>query len=124
MKAVLQNFDLIAEVRAHHDERSMARLGRRLMKLGEEYGESLQAYLALTGPSNYKKITPADLREELIDVCLVAMDALLHRVPGEERLTDVELNEVLIAEFKRKIKKWKKVTALVAPKKKVKSARA
>lgn len=114
MQAVLKKFDLIAAVRVQRDERGMEQLGRRLMKLGEEYGESLQAYLALTG-ANYKKITPADLREELIDVCLVALDALLHRVPGEEHLSEAELNDVLVKEFERKIKKWKKVTAPPRP---------
>ena len=47
---------------------------RRLFKLGEELGEVSEAYLAITGEHNYKGLTAADLREETVDVLLIAVD--------------------------------------------------
>lgn len=89
--------------------RCMEQLHRRILKLGEEFGEVTEAYLAITSPGNYKNITPADLREELVDVVIVALDVMLHRVPGEENLSDDELGEALEAVFAKKLAKWRRV---------------
>lgn len=101
--------DILGVIRAVDSQREFRNIWRRLMKLGEEYGEALQAYLAITSDNNYKKLTPEDLREELIDVVIVALDLLCHRLPGEEHLTDEQLNDRIRAVFERKIEKWKRL---------------
>lgn len=103
-------FDILDAIREVGAGRSMENIHRRLMKLGEEYGEVLQAYLALTG-NNYKGMTADDLREELVDIVLVSLDLLLHRVPGEENLSEDELGMRIEAVFRTKIEKWQRIRA-------------
>ena len=56
---------------------------RRLVKLSEEVGEVCQAFYATTSKKNSKKKTWDNVREELIDVILIALDLLLTEMPDE-----------------------------------------
>lgn len=58
--------------------REVSNLRRRALKLGEELGEVAQAYLAITSKNNYKLLTFLDLREESVDVFVVAADLMFH----------------------------------------------
>ena len=70
------------------------------LKLAEETGEVSQAllsYLQASG-SVYKNMTDEDVKEECVDVMIVAL-SLFYKLNGE----DEELQEV----FDRKVRKWK-----------------
>jgi hypothetical protein len=53
-------------------------LSMRLMKIGEEYGEAVAAYIGITGQNPRKGVThsPDDLAGELCDVVITALIAL------------------------------------------------
>lgn len=92
-------------------KRTMDTFGRRLLKLGEEYGEACQAYLSISSEKNGKNKTWDDVREELVDVMVVDLDLLCHQMPDETELDFdkrmVTINEIL----DRKLKKWAKKQA-------------
>ncbi|MFA5490960.1 MAG: MazG-like family protein [Candidimonas sp.] len=54
--------------------RNIDNVDRRIIKLFEEYGEIVEAYLGVTSTQNYKNKKDDDLREEIIDLYIVAMD--------------------------------------------------
>lgn len=87
-------------------ERSFRTLIRRMGKLGEEYGELWEAYLNVTSSQNGKNKTWEDVREELIDVTIVAIDTLATRLPIDEGKTDEEINDEIMAVLKEKLEKW------------------
>lgn len=98
--------DLIGLLQEANQDRDFVLLPRRLLKAGEELGEANQAYLRSTGTGLRRKTT-ADLREEIIDLNVVALDLLLHRLPGEEELSEEAFAEMLLAIFKTKLAKWR-----------------
>ena len=59
----------------------------RLMKLGEEVGETMQAYIGVHGQNPRKGVThtPADVADELCDVIVTAMIALHRFTPDPEQ---------------------------------------
>lgn len=68
-------FERIAlAVREANPTRNASNLDRRALKLIEEFGEAAQAYLNVTSPSNGKSKTWDDVREEIADVLIVALD--------------------------------------------------
>ena len=77
-------FDHIATlVRDANLERDAATLDRRAFKLLEELGEVAQAYLAVTSQHNRKQKSWDDVREELADCLIVALDIAWTVLPGE-----------------------------------------
>ena len=72
LTATLENIERIG------GPREVSNLRRRVLKLGEELGEVAQAYLAVTSKNNYKLLTFLDLREESVDVFVVAADLMFH----------------------------------------------
>ena len=70
--------NLIKKVWDANPKRKNKNMARRLLKLGEEYGEANQAYIAVTSKNNDKQKTWADVREELSDVVIVALDIFAH----------------------------------------------
>lgn len=100
--------DLIKKVHEANKARAMEIFGRRMLKLGEEYGEAAQAYLSVSSENNSKKKTWGDVREELTDVLIVAMDLFLHQMPDEDDASIEAKVEALHAELDRKLKKWHK----------------
>ena len=100
--------DLIKKVRDTNRDRDMAIFARRLLKLGEEYGEASQAYLSVSSESNGKNKTWDDVREELVDVLVVTLDLLCHDFPDEDE-TDVSAKEARVLDIMdKKLDKWKK----------------
>jgi hypothetical protein len=56
----------------------------RVMKIGEEFGETVAAYIGMTGQNPRKGIThtQADVMAELADVAITAMCAMVHFAGG------------------------------------------
>jgi hypothetical protein len=52
----------------------------RIMKVGEEFGEAVAAYIGMTGQNPRKGIThtQSDVMSELADVAITAMCAMVH----------------------------------------------
>jgi hypothetical protein len=67
----------------------------RVMKIGEEYGEAVAAYIGMTGQNPRKGVTHtrADLCSELADVAITALCAIAHFNGGNPVLTGEILNE-------------------------------
>lgn len=93
-------------------------LGRRILKLSEELGEASQAYLNVTSPSNGKNKTWGDVREELADTVIVAVDCALTPTPDQvlAGFTRAEVEEAFAAEIETKLAKWarNRATGIVA----------
>lgn len=98
--------DVVEKVRIANPKRKIAKLGRRMLKLGEEFGEASQAYLSVTSESNSKNKSWADVREELTDVAIVAIDMLHQQYPDEPKMKPEERAQRIRAEFDRKLQKW------------------
>lgn len=83
-------------------------LYRRFIKLTEEVGEACQAYYSVTSKNNSKNKTWDDVREELSDVIIVAMDILLTEMPDENlKNPKKELKARIEKDLLRKIEaKW------------------
>lgn len=77
-------FNVIARlVQAANAGRDPTNLERRCDKLIEELGEVSEAYLNVTSDSNRKAKTWDDVREELVDCLIVALDIYWTLLPGE-----------------------------------------
>jgi NTP pyrophosphatase (non-canonical NTP hydrolase) len=106
---------LISKVRSANLKRKKKNIDRRLLKLGEEYGEANQAFLSITSKHNSKKKTWEDVREELCDVVIVALDILLTEMPDEEFKEDQRSQRIedrIYSEIDRKLSKWIEKTKL------------
>lgn len=109
--APFELLDLIDVVDAANPGRKAKNMERRVMKAGEEYGEAVQAYLAVTSKNNKKQKSWADVREEVSDFVIVGLDLLLTRFPDEPKnITDSEIRARLMAEIMRKLGKWTEKT--------------
>lgn len=81
-------------------------LSRRILKNVEELGEVSEAYLNVTSARNSKGKTWDDVREELADSVIVALDCALTPMPDQLALTPEELIEVLESWVTKKLGKW------------------
>lgn len=84
-------------------------LDRRFIKLAEEVGEACQAYFSVTSKNNTKNKSWGDVREELCDVVIVALDILLTEMPDEKdfKHPKKELSDRIEKEIRRKAEaKW------------------
>lgn len=84
-------------------------LDRRFIKLAEEVGEACQAYYSVTSKNNSKNKTWGDVREELCDVVIVALDILFTEMPDETDFKNPkkELIDRIEKEIRRKAEaKW------------------
>ncbi|NJO61523.1 MAG: hypothetical protein HC836_25730 [Richelia sp. RM2_1_2] len=97
---------LYEEIYNAHLERNDVLFWRRLLKLSEEVGELSEAYLFTTANNNYKNKTYHDVREELADLVVMALDLSATRLPGEEHLTNEEFEQLQLNTVKRKLAKW------------------
>lgn len=98
-------------VQAADVERTIDTLERRMLKLNEEQGELGEAYLSVTSLQNAKNKTWDDVREEAVDVAIMALDILATPFPKKDweqegYLTSDEYYGELVLLFKSKIKKW------------------
>ena len=103
--------EIYEKVRDANPERKLEQLDRRMVKLGEEYGEACQAYLSVSSETNGKDKTWTDVREELVDVIIVAMDILLTRFPDEPLGTHDEKMKLVNKMVDKKLSKWAKKKA-------------
>lgn len=95
-------------IRDANPGRSFLNLARRIIKIQEEMGEVSEAFLvATTSAVTRKKKTKDDVREELIDVAIVALDCALTRMPGEEGLSDNEIETKIMGVLAEKLGKWR-----------------
>jgi len=114
--------DILKKVAEAHPQRSDFNLDRRIMKIGEELGELNEAYLNITGQLNLKKKSWDDVREEAVDVAIIALDValtVLDTDPGvtidddpiSHQVFEPQTRELVyqkvIAEFDRKLAKWR-----------------
>lgn len=83
-------------------------LDRRFIKLSEEVGEACQAYFSVTSKNNTKNKNWGDVREELADVVIIALDILLTEMPDEDlKNAKKELKDRIEKEIDRKTEaKW------------------
>jgi len=100
--------DMFNKVHATNRQRVMEIFDRRMLKLGEEYGEACQAFLSISSESNSKKKSWADVREELVDVLVVTLDLLCHQMPDEKDMTAEEKLASITKVLDRKLDKWAK----------------
>jgi NTP pyrophosphatase (non-canonical NTP hydrolase) len=104
-----RNMNIIEKVHAANRDRRMELFARRLLKLGEEYGEASQAYLSVSSEKNGKDKSWADVREELVDVLVVTLDLLCHQFPDDHEQMNLDDKILMIhREMDRKLKKWAK----------------
>ena len=69
----------------------------RIMKVGEEFGEAIQAWIGYTGQNPRKGVTHslADVRDELADVAITALVAIESLGYNAQATLDERLAEVL-----------------------------
>jgi hypothetical protein len=65
------------------EDRDFNSIERRISKFYEEFGEVNEAYLNVTSALNVKNKTYDDLREEIADCVIVALDVLLTIIPDK-----------------------------------------
>ena len=75
---------LIEMVREVNPGRKHSNLNRKLIKVAEEIGEIAEAYLNVTSSFNGKNKTWADVREEIVDVLILAIDISLTPWPTQD----------------------------------------
>ena len=100
--------DIITKVHGANRDRRMEIFARRMLKLGEEYGEASQAYLSVSSEKNGKNKSWEDVREELVDVLVVTLDLLCHEMPDEKNSTLESKMAKINKELDRKLAKWAK----------------
>lgn len=98
-------FDIIYKA---NPRRRIDNLERRMLKIGEELGEAISAFLNVTSELNSKGSSWEDLREELLDTMIIAIDCLYTPMPIDERKTREQIEAEIFEEFKRKMAKWEK----------------
>lgn len=97
---------LIEKVLNANPGREVGNIDRRCLKLCEETGEAAQAVLAVTSENNHKNMTWADVREELSDTVIVALDMLLTQMPDQSHMTEEQRILAIYDELDRKLAKW------------------
>ena len=101
--------DLVAAIREANLTRHHGNLIRRIMKQMEELGEVAEAYLNVTSFGNGKGKTWADVREEMADQVIVAVDCALTATPDQEvaGVSQDEIEAAMMAVIHTKLAKWK-----------------
>jgi len=100
--------DVIQAIMDANPDRESNNLHRRIIKIMEEVGETSEAYLNVTSAHNGKKKRWADVREELADVVIVAVDCALTPTPDQIGLTRKQVAEEFADEISRKLTKRRK----------------
>lgn len=106
-------------IRDANPKRNFDSMARRIIKIGEELGETNEAYLVSTTKLPTRKTkTYRDIREELIDTAIVALDCALTRMPDESDLSDDEITDEIMLVLSTKLKKWQDARLLATDVKK------
>ncbi len=106
-QVVLPAGDIINAIYEANPNRTHTNLVRRILKLSEEMGETAEAYLNVTSASNGKKKTWDDVREELADCVIVALDCAMTPMPDQEGITKDAIMAQFSDEITAKLAKWK-----------------
>jgi len=101
-------YNLIKIIQDANPKRAVANLSRRVIKLGEELGETCEAYLYVTTEEPRKELTWEDFREEAIDTAIVGIDLALTKLPIDEDKTPEEIEREVIEVFEQKLNKWRR----------------
>jgi len=103
--------DTLESIRIANLNRIFDTLPRRLLKLSEEKGEVSEAFLSVSSASNYKDKTWDDVREELVDVMIVAIDCLWLDYPDEEGISPDDKRDKINDLVSCKLQKWETAMA-------------
>lgn len=101
-------YDFIKRIHKINPARSRQNLGRRVIKLSEETGETSEAYLYATTVDSRKGITWDDIREEALDTAIVALDIAFTRMPTDKHRSSEEIELEVIDVIERKLAKWQR----------------
>ena len=76
------------QVSSIYKQQPLAQTWARISKIGEEYGEVIDAFIGVTGQNPRKGFysSTVDVDNELVDTALTAILALMHRVKNVEML--------------------------------------
>lgn len=107
LAAKIGSQDFVAAVYAANPARHVDTLARRVIKIGEEFGELSEAYLNATSANNAKGKTWTEVREEAIDTAIVGIDVALTPQPGET-LTPEQIQADVLRVTSIKLAKWAK----------------
>lgn len=109
--AKIDTFDVLKEVYGANKGRSSDNLSRRILKLGEEFGELSEAYLNVTSNNNSKNKNWRDVMEEAVDCAILSLDIVL-TVPPPLLETAAPMDKIhmlrVVNMFEQKLAKWKK----------------
>ena len=98
-------FDIVHE--ANDKRRHHTNIPRRTMKAVEELGEMCNAYLSVTSKLNPKEKTWTNVREEMVDALIMAIDLLYTPFPDDGTKTKKEIEQEVLKAFDKAMKKWK-----------------
>jgi NTP pyrophosphatase (non-canonical NTP hydrolase) len=98
---------LLKAISHSNNTRHHGNLTRRVLKLGEEYGEACQALLHVTSATNAKKMSWTDVREELADCVIVAVDCAITPMPDQANLSLLEVEDQFMIMIEKKLAKWR-----------------
>jgi NTP pyrophosphatase (non-canonical NTP hydrolase) len=101
--------DVLRDITDANPTKHHGNLIRRIMKQMEELGEAAEAYLNVTSAANGKGMTWDDVREELADQVIVAVDCALTPTPDqvEAGLTREQVEQEFANVVGRKLAKWR-----------------
>lgn len=104
---------LLTMIQVMGSVRTVENFPRRFMKATEELGELGEAFNSVTSPNNPKQKTWADVREEAVDLAIMAIDLAFTPLPPDREEYhvygldyEVALSENVLATFARKLDKW------------------
>jgi NTP pyrophosphatase (non-canonical NTP hydrolase) len=108
--------DLVHAIWMASRERNFDNIHRRMIKLMEELGEASEAYLNATSATNGKGKTFADVREELADCVIVAVDLALTPTPDQVDKASEDIEREFLNTVGLKLMKWmrNRATGIVA----------
>ena len=99
--------------------RSVQDFEHRSMKILEELGEVSEAWLNVNSVANAKNKTWEDVREEAVDVAIVALDLIFTNLPIDTNKSHEDLMVEVETLFLSKLAKWRsnieKQKALLKP---------
>lgn len=106
----LEACGIIQAISDANPDKQPGNLIRRIVKIMEELGEASEAFLNVTSLSNGKNKRWSDVREELADAVIVAVDCALTPTPDqiEAGLTREQVMAAFANVIGRKLTKWRK----------------
>lgn len=88
-----EKYDVVKDVMDANPNRNFEKAWRRILKLGEEQGETCEAYLYVTSETNSKNKKHVDVREEACDAAITALCIALTPLPLDDTQSTYETPE-------------------------------